>query len=570
MEKRWAYVNEPEQQKVTELALALNIDNTLAKVLVQRNIFNFNDAKTFFRPSLNHLHDPFLMQDMEKAIDRIDQSISSNEKVLIYGDYDVDGTTAVTLTYSFFKQFTPHIHYYIPDRHKEGYGISTQGIDYAKENGFTLIIALDCGIRSIDKIEYANSLGIDFIICDHHLPGNEIPKAIAVLDPKRIDCQYPFKELSGCGVGFKVAQAYCQKHNLGDELYEQFLDLCMVSVAADIVPIVDENRVLAYYGLLKLNENPSTGLKSLMQISGKTEKFDIGDVVFQLAPRINAAGRMGHASDAVKMMLSNDGLTADEQSFIVNALNTERKQADSDITAEALAMIEETPGLKAKKTTVVFHNTWNKGVIGIVASRLIETYYRPTIVLTESNGKYTGSARSVAGFDLYSALENCADLLEQFGGHKYAAGMTLKPENLHRFAEKFEQAVSMTITPDLLTPEVKVDSLLQLEQLNDKFYRILAQMAPFGPQHMAPVFVSHNVTFVGAPQIVGTKHLKLRVKQQNSTIFDTIGFNLGALEPFLKPNQPFSICYTVEENIWKDRRNLQLNIKDIKFDVLNS
>ncbi|RZL36363.1 MAG: single-stranded-DNA-specific exonuclease RecJ, partial [Pedobacter sp.] len=486
--------------------------------------------------------------------------------IMVYGDYDVDGTTSVALTYSFFSQFTSEIAYYIPDRHKEGYGISTAGIDFAKENGFSLIIALDCGIRSVDKIAYANTLGVDFIICDHHLPGEVLPEAIAVLDPKRADCEYPFKELSGCGIGFKLAQAYCQANDLPDEMYEQYLDLCMVSIAADIVPIVDENRVMAHFGLTKLNENPCCGLKALMQISGKTETYSIMDVVFLLAPRINAAGRMGDAKDAVKMLLSDEVVLADEQSTFINSQNTERRSFDQNITQEALAIIEESEILIHKKTTVVYQKDWNKGVIGIVASRLTETYYRPTIVLTESNGYYTGSARSVAGYDLYEALLACSHLLEQFGGHKYAAGLTIKPENLSLFSDKFEEIVSSTISPNLLIPEIKIDCEIGLGQIDAKFYRILLQMAPFGPQNMAPVFVTHKVNLVGPAQIVGAKHLKISVKQQNSAIFECIAFGLGEFERTLQPNKPFSICYTIEENVWKDKKRLQLNIKGIKID----
>lgn len=564
MEKRWAQVDQGAKETSEKLAHELNIDQCLAQILVQRGITNFEDARYFFRPTLTQLHDPFLMKDMEQAITRITAALQTGEKIMVYGDYDVDGTTAVALTYSFFSQFTSEIAYYIPDRHKEGYGISARGIDFAAENGFTLIIALDCGIRSVDKIEHANKLGVDFIICDHHLPGETLPDAVAVLDPKRADCEYPFKELSGCGIGFKLAQAYCQINNLPDEMYEQYLDLCMVSIAADIVPIVDENRVMAHFGLTKLNENPCAGLKALMQISGKTETYSITDVVFLLAPRINAAGRMGDAKDAVKMLLSDEGVLADEQSTFINSQNTERKSFDQNITQEALAIIHQSEVLINRKTTVVYQKDWNKGVIGIVASRLTETYYRPTIVLTESNGNYTGSARSVAGYDLYEALLSCSDLLEQFGGHKYAAGLTIKPENLTLFSDKFEEVVSSTISPNLLIPEVKIDCELNLEQIDAKFYRILLQMAPFGPQNMAPVFVSNGVTLVGNPQIVGTNHLKITVKQQNSAIFESIAFGLGEFEKILKQNKPFSICYTIEENVWRDKKRLQLNIKGIK------
>ena len=565
MEKRWAQVDAGDETTITELAQALNIDECLAKILVQRGVTNFEDARYFFRPNLNQLHDPFLMKDMELAINRITKALKGNERILVYGDYDVDGTTSVALTYSFFSQFTAEIAYYIPDRHKEGYGISTAGIDFAKENGFTLIIALDCGIRSVDKIAYANSLGVDFIICDHHLPGDELPKAVAVLDPKRVDCEYPFKELSGCGIGFKLAQAYCVANNLPDEMYECYVDLCMVSIAADIVPIVDENRVLTHFGLAKLNENPCTGLKALMQISGKTETYSITDVVFLLAPRINAAGRMGDAKDAVKMLLSDEVILADEQSAFINSQNTDRKTFDQNITQEALAIIQQSDILVNRKTTVVYQSDWNKGVIGIVASRLTETYYRPTIVLTESNGNYTGSARSVAGYDLYEALLSCSHLLEQFGGHKYAAGLTIKPENLTLFADKFEDVVSSTISPNLLVPVINIDCEIELSQIDAKFYRILTQMAPFGPQNMAPVFVSKGVTLVGFPQIVGTNHLKVSVKQQNSAIFESIAFGLGEYESLLKSNIPFDICYTIEENVWKEKKRLQLNIKGIKI-----
>ncbi|WAC41259.1 single-stranded-DNA-specific exonuclease RecJ [Pedobacter sp. SL55] len=567
MEKRWVHNENANREVIDELAHQLTIDKSLAEILANRGITTFEEARHFFRPQIAHLHDPFLMKDMETAINRIDVAITQGQRILIYGDYDVDGTTAVALAYQFFHQFTKNIAYYIPDRHSEGYGISTQGIDYAKANGFHLIIALDCGIRSNDKVAYANSLGIDFIICDHHLPDVDIPDAVAVLDPKREDCEYPFKELSGCGIGFKLAQAYCMAKDLPDELYERYLDLCMVSIAADIVPIVDENRVMAYYGLLKLNENPSTGLKALMQISGKTENYSIMDVVFMLAPRINAAGRMGHANEAVKMLLSQEEFIADEQSALINLQNTERKSFDKDITLEALAIIEQDEVLINRKTTVVFHESWNKGVIGIVASRLTEKYYRPTIVLTHSNGNYTGSARSVIGYDLYEALVECSDLLIQFGGHKYAAGLTIAPENLSIFADRFEEVVSKSIDPALLIPEINIDTEIDLAQINGKFFRVLSQMAPFGPQNMAPVFCTKNITFVGTPQIVGTNHLKINVKQQNSAIFEAIGFNLGEFEKLLKPNQPFSICYTIEENNWKDKKRLQLNIKGIKMEV---
>lgn len=566
MKKRWVQALQANPETTDLLAQKLNIDPSLAQILVQRGISSFDGARDFFRPQMSSLHDPFLMKDMYKAVERIDTALKNNEKILIYGDYDVDGTTSVALTFSFFSQFTKQIAYYIPDRHKEGYGISTTGIDYAKAEGFSLIIALDCGIKSIDKIAYANDLSIDFIICDHHLPGDELPAAIAILDPKQSDCSYPFKELAGCGIGFKLAQAYCVSHNLPAEQYERYIDLVMVSIAADIVPVEDENRILAYHGLIKLNTNPCMGLKALMDISGKNKDYTLTDVVFSLAPRINAAGRMDHANQAVKMLLCTENDLAQEQSLLINLQNTERKTSDQTITAEALALIGECEILINKKTTVVYHQDWNKGVIGIVASRLTEKYYRPTVVLTKSNGLLTGSARSVAGFDLYEALLGCEDLLVQFGGHKFAAGLTIKPENIDFFADRFEEIVKSTITDDLLLPRISIDNEINLSQIDGKFQRIIAQMAPFGPHNMAPVFVSNQVTFVGRPFVVGTKHLKLSIKQQNSPIFECIGFGMAEeYEHLLQPNQPFSVCYTIEENVWKAQKRLQLNIKGIKL-----
>lgn len=564
MEKRWVNATNCNEETVTELANELNIDNTLAKILVQRNVCNFTEAKDFFRPELAKLHNSFLMKDMDLAIARIEQALDNEEKILVYGDYDVDGTTSVALTYSFFSKLTDQIEYYIPDRYLEGYGISTQGIDYAEENGFSLIIALDCGIKSLDKIDYANSLGVDFIICDHHLPGDELPKAIAVLDPKRSDCKYPFKELAGCGIGFKLAQAYAQKHSLPDESYLQYLDLVMISIGADIVPIVDENRILACHGLKKLNSSPCEGLKALMEVSGKTDEYSITDVVFMLAPRINAAGRIDHAKHAVAMLLCEADADALEKSVHINLKNTERRGYDQEITREALALIGDDEILINKKTTVVYSEDWHKGVIGIVASRLTETYYRPTIVLTKSNNQVAGSCRSVAGFDLYEALSGCAHLLDQYGGHKFAAGLTMQHRNLQAFADKFEEIVSASITEELLTPMIEIDADVTLSQINGKFYRVMTQMGPFGPQNMAPVFRTDNVLLANTPQVVGTNHLKISVKQQNSAIFDAIGFGLGEFDQMLTPNAPFSICYTLTENVWKDKKRLQMNLKGIK------
>ena len=566
MKKRWVQLAEQDEAAVALLAQELKIDSSLAQVLVQRDIKSFDEAKQFFRPQMDKLHDPFLMKDMDKAIQRIDKAISADEKILVYGDYDVDGTTAVALTFSFFSKYSKKIAYYIPDRHKEGYGISQTGIDYAFDNGFTLIIALDCGIKSVDKIAYANTLGVDFIICDHHLPGDDLPAAIAILDPKRTDCPYPFKELAGCGIGFKLAQAYCIAHNLPNASYEQYIDLVMVSIAADIVPVEDENRILAYHGLVKLNSSPCKGLKALMDISGRPKTYTLTDVVFTLAPRINAAGRMDHGNQAVKMLICEEDDAALEQSEFINLQNSDRKTSDQTITAEALALIDDCEILIAKKTTVVYNRSWNKGVIGIVASRLTEKYYRPTIVLTESNGLLTGSARSVAGFDLYEALLGCEDLMVQFGGHKFAAGLTMLPENIDLFIERFENIVSATITDDLLCPEIKIDAEIEFSQITDKFQRIIAQMAPFGPHNSAPVFVSHQVLLVGIPRVLGEKHLKFSLKQLNSSSFEAIGFGLAEYEKLLQPNRPFSVCYTVEENVWRDQRQIQLNIKGIKLD----
>ncbi|MBC6112524.1 single-stranded-DNA-specific exonuclease RecJ [Pedobacter fastidiosus] len=564
MEKRWVQASNCNDDTITTIAEQLNIDRSLAQILVQRNICDYDQAKDFFRPDLDHLHDPFLMKDMDVAIERIEKALASHEKIMIYGDYDVDGTTSVALAYSFFSQLTENIEYYIPDRYLEGYGISTAGIDYANENGFSLIIALDCGIKSIDKIDYANTFGIDFIICDHHLPGDELPKAVAVLDPKRSDCDYPFKELAGCGIGFKLAQAYAQKHDLPKDTYLQYLDLVMVSIAADIVPVVGENRILSYHGLKKLNNNPCEGLRALMEVSGKRETYTLTDVVFTLGPRINAAGRIDHAKHAVAMLLCQiDGNSA-EQSESINLKNTERKTYDQDITREALALIGESDILINKKTTVVFNENWHKGVIGIVASRLTEKYYRPTIVLTKSNGVVAGSCRSVVGFDLYEALSGCAELLDQYGGHKFAAGLTMQQHNVEALADKFEEIVSATITEELLTPMIKIDSEIELAQIDGKFHHVLAQMGPFGPENMAPIFVTHNVYLAQHAMVVGANHLKVNIKQQNSTIFEGIAFGLAEFENLLQPKAPFSVCYTIEENVWRDKKRLQLNIKGIK------
>jgi len=563
MQKRWVEQDVTNQKAVAELKDQLSIDEVLAKVLVHRNVTTFEEARGFFRPDLSHLHDPFLMTDMHKAIQRIDEAVQKREKVLVYGDYDVDGTTAVSLVYSFFRRIHPRIDYYIPDRYKEGYGISFQGIDYASEKGYNLIIALDCGIKSVDKIDYANSLGIDFIICDHHLPGSIIPDAVAVLDPKRTDCNYPYKELSGCGIGFKLIQAYSAKHGISFDEISCYLDLVAVSIASDIVPITGENRVLAWYGLRRLNEAPCNGLAALIEISGK-KQYTISDVIFMIGPRINAAGRIDDAKHAVRLLISDDNEVARNQSLLIDLKNVERKEHDSSITEQALAMIEADPELINKKTTVVYNEGWHKGVIGIVASRLTEKYYRPTIVLTQSNGHVAGSARSVMGFDLYEALSSCSDLLDQFGGHKYAAGLTLPTENIPLLQQRFEDIVSQTIPEELLIQEITIDALLDLENITAKFFRILNQFAPFGPLNPNPVFLSRNLNIRGRASTVGNNHLKMSVYKGNSSTFDCIGFGLGHYLQEINNNDAVDICYTIEENVWKDKRSIQLSIKGIR------
>ncbi|WP_183567232.1 single-stranded-DNA-specific exonuclease RecJ [Mucilaginibacter sp. SP1R1] len=565
MNKRWAIRDNADDDTVKKLASELNIDTVLSALLVQRGINTFDEARFFFRPDQRHLHDPFLMKDMEKAMARIDEAIAAGEKILIYGDYDVDGTTAVATVYGFFSERYLNLEYYIPDRYKEGYGISTQGIDYAAENGFTLIIALDCGIKSVDKIEYANTLGVDFIICDHHLPGAELPAAVAVLDPKRADCEYPYKELSGCGIGFKLIQAYAEKHDIAFEEVARFLDLVAISIACDIVHITGENRVLAHFGVQKINADPCIGVKALMQIAGRTSSFTISDVVFSLGPRINAAGRIDDAKHAVELLIASDEEVARAKGQMINTRNTERKGHDLSITDEALGMIDNDEMLIGRKSTVVFNENWHKGVIGIVASRLTEKYYRPTIVLTRSNGHVAGSARSVLGYDLYEALCECKDLLIQFGGHKYAAGLTMAPENVEAFKLRFEEVVCATIAPEQLIQQIQIDSELRLSQIEPKFFRILNQFAPFGPENMAPVFISKNVYVSGNAGLVGATHIKMTVMQEGSAAFDCIAFNHGEYLPQLKSGAPFDICYSIEENVWRERRTMQLNIKGIRF-----
>lgn len=564
MQKRWV-VKQVDEVAADRLASELKIEKTIARLLVQRGINTYEEARIFFRPELSMLHDPFLMKDMHKAISRIKQALAADEKILIYGDYDVDGTTAVALVYTFFKDLFKNIDFYIPDRYKEGYGISFDGIDYAKANGYSLIIALDCGIKSIDKIAYAKERGVDFIICDHHLPGDTVPDAAAVLDPKQHDCKYPYKELSGCGVGFKLVQAYLRSEQKDERCLESLLDLVVVSIASDIVPITGENRVLAYYGLKKLNESPRPGLKTILDLANVNKEKTITDIVFTIGPRINAAGRIKSGRSAVELLISAEHKESIDPGKLLNEHNAERKTLDATITKEALNMIESNVVLLQRKSTVVFSESWHKGVVGIVASRLTEKYYRPTIVLTESNGLVTGSARSVKDFDVYSAIEACSGLLEQFGGHKYAAGLTLKKENLDAFSERFEEVVAATIKEHMLTPEIEIDAEIELSEITPRTYRVIKQFAPFGPGNMAPVFLTRAVTDKGYGRVVGSSHLKLDICEHNPLFtFPAIGFGLGDKLPLTRPARKFDICYSVEENEYNGKVSLQLNLKDLR------
>lgn len=566
MQKRWVLKPKNNSNKVNHLKSELGVSDIVANLLVSREIETFEQAKYFFRPSLDHLHDPFLMKDMDIAISRIEKAIGNNEKILIYGDYDVDGTTAVSVVYSFFRTFHSRIEFYIPDRYAEGYGISTQGIDYAAENNFSLIIALDCGIKAIEKVNYAKSKGIDFIIGDHHLPGQSIPDAVAVLDPKRSDCNYPYKELSGCGIGFKIIQAFIIRNNMDMEAAYQYLDLVAVSIASDIVPLTGENRTLTHFGLKKLNSNPSVGFKALIDLStNRSRTFTVNDIVFQIGPRINAAGRIEHAKDAVNLLISKSEEEAKNFSSAVDDQNNLRKDFDLSITQEALSILESSADNQNKKSTVLYKSDWHKGVIGIVASRLTEKYYRPTVILTQTNGHVAGSARSVLGFDLYEALSECSDLLDQFGGHKYAAGLTMREENISLFQKKFEDVVQKTIKPEMLQQEVSIDLEIKLSDIDSKLFRILRQFEPLGPQNEAPVFTCSNVRLIGAAYIVGNKHLKLTIAQDDSPSFDCIAFGLAEHYEYIQSKEAFDICFTIEENNWRGKKNLQLNIKAIRY-----
>jgi single-stranded-DNA-specific exonuclease len=570
MEKNWVIKEKGEPAVVKQLAAALGVPDSLANLMIQRGITSAGEAKTFFNPSLDYLHDPFLMKDMNIAVDRISTAVKKNEKILVYGDYDVDGTTAVALMYSFLMEQYSNVAYYIPDRYKEGYGVSFQGLDFAYQNNCKVVITLDCGIKAVEKVKYARSKGLDVIICDHHYPGDEIPKALAVLDPKQPLCNYPYKELSGCGVGFKLIQAYSRVHGIPFSAIFHYLDLVAVSIASDIVPITGENRVMAFFGLKQLNESPRTGLKEIMRESEVSKVLSIEDVVFKIGPRINAAGRMETGSKAVDLLVSRDTALATGISKEINNFNIERRNIDRIITTEAMRMIAEDQRTVNSKTTVLYNPHWKKGVIGIVASRLIETYYRPTVILTESNGFATGSARSVQGYDLYQAIEACSDLLESFGGHMFAAGLTLKKENIRPFMERFEQYVNSTITEEQLVPRVFIDTELSFSEIGEDFFKVMNQFQPFGPDNMSPVFVSRNVFDAGTGRMVGSsgEHLKLDLCQESSgpKSFSAIAFSQANHFEHIRAGKPFDICYSLEMNEFRGNRNLQLNIKDIKTD----
>lgn len=561
---RWTLKPSVDEHKVQHLVDALAVDRSIAHLLVQRGIETFEEAKAFFRPKIEDLHNPFLMKDMDKAVERLERALATNERILVYGDYDVDGTTSVALMATYLETKTDQIATYIPDRFEEGYGVSYKGIDYAIDNDFTLIVALDCGVKAVDKVQYAKDKGVDFIICDHHRPGDKLPQAVAVLDPKRADCTYPFKELCGCGVGFKLIHAL--GHNQGESLKDflPYLDLVATAIGADIVPIVGENRILAYHGVRVMNASPRPGFQALIKNIKKTT-LTIADVVFVIAPRINAAGRMKHGNYAVSLLKESNITQAELVAQEIESFNTTRRALDQNITKEALAQIEELNETECS-STVVYDSSWNKGVIGIVASRLIETYYRPTLVFTKSGDLLTASARSVRGFDVYEALQNCSKYIEQFGGHKYAAGLSIKEENYRAFKQAFENEVDKTLAVHLRTPELLIDAEIQLSAVTPKFYRILKQFAPFGPQNMTPVFMTSDVVDTGYAKCVGEedKHLKISLPQHNGEPINGIGFGLGDKLPYVANKSTFSIAYAIDENQWNGRISLQLKLKDIK------
>ncbi|MBO4599801.1 MAG: single-stranded-DNA-specific exonuclease RecJ [Bacteroidales bacterium] len=608
-EKRWILKEGYDKELVRKLSEEIGVDEIIATLLVERGISTFEEARCFFRPSLDQLHDPFVMKDMDRAIARINEAVRRRERILVYGDYDVDGTSAVALVYSYLQTFHKSIDFYIPDRDSEGYGISYRGIDYAHETGVSLVIALDCGIKAMEQVEYAKNLGIDFIIGDHHLPdGLNIPEAVAVLDPKRLDCPYPYKELSGCGIGFKIVEAHqeqrmgvrlCDDVNQLDEVRREkrerlkltllkYLDLVAVSIASDIVPIMGENRVLAFYGLKVINTHPRPGIEAILtygHIERRTEEemrnhpedksyfrkeLNITDLVFLVGPRINAAGRIRSAFDSVRLLLSDNSVQAGMLAEEINQYNTERKDLDSAATEEAKRRIESNPEMKRKKSIVLFNESWHKGVVGIVASRLVEAYYKPTIIFTRSTDDLiTGSARSIKEFDVHTALEQCSDLLEHFGGHKCAAGVSVKPENFEAFKVRFEQVVEQSLKEESMMPEIEIDAELDFaKHITPKFLRILKQFSPFGPENNVPVFVSHDLVDTGYPRIVGSNHLKFSATSitSRSGFYPAIGFQLGEYYPRVKKGDPFTICYTLEENYWNGRTEIQLNVKDMQFE----
>jgi single-stranded-DNA-specific exonuclease len=581
MDKRWVLKQQGDKDLLRHLSKVLNISEKLANLLAQRGVASYDSAKAYFRPQLEHLHDPFLMKDMHEAVERIELALKRGEKIMVYGDYDVDGTTAVALVYTFLQKIHENTEFYIPDRYSEGYGISFKGIDYAAANGFTLIIALDCGIKAVEKVDYARERNVEFIICDHHRPGDKLPAACAILDPKRDDCGYPYKELSGCGIGFKLVQAFAWKTNIPFYQLEEYLDLVVVSIASDIVPITGENRVLAYYGLKRINTRPRAGLEAILNVSNKyskpngnggnnvqyTRELTINDLVFIVGPRINAAGRIESAKTSVELLVTEDPDIAFALGNQINVHNTERKTLDAQATQNALDMMRNDPEIMNRKSTVLYHPEWHKGVIGIVASRLIETYYRPTIVLTQSEGMITGSARSIKGFDIYDAVDACGDLLEHFGGHTYAAGLSLKPEKLDLFKQRFEEYVTTHLTDDISLPEIEIDAQLDLLDIKRKFFDVLKQFAPFGPGNMSPVFQTDNLIDAGKAKIVGNNHLKLEVVQLDvrSEPISSIAFQQGLEHyEYIRNGNLFNICYHIEENEWNGKKSFQLNIKDIK------
>jgi len=568
-DKVWKIKPQGDVNDIKHLSAQLSIDMSIANLLVQRDIRTYDQAKAFFRPKLTDLHDPFLMKDMDKAVERLHQAIERQEKVLIYGDYDVDGTTSVSMLYLFLKDKIEQLEYYIPDRYSEGYGISPKSIEYAANNNFTLVIVIDCGIKAVEKIAYARTRHLDYIICDHHNPGDRIPDAVAVLDPKRPDCNYPFKELSGCGVGFKFLLAYCIKYELPIPSLYDLLDLVVVSIASDIVPVIGENRVLAYYGLKKLNSDPSMGLKTLIKNAGITDtEITINDIVFKIGPRLNAAGRIEHGKKSVELLISENQDASLIMGDEINSFNEIRKTLDRDITQEALDLINNDEEQLSRCSTVLYNRDWHKGVVGIVASRITDVFYRPTVILTESNGLATGSARSVKNFDLYEAIDYCSDLLESYGGHMYAAGLTMKIENVKKFAARFEEFVCNNITKSQTIQTVDIDAKLQLSDINPKLVRILKQFEPFGPHNMTPVFLSENVFDAGTSRVVGKngEHLKLDLYETNSSHkrFSAIAFSQADKFAIVESGVPFDICYSIVENEFRGRTSIQLLIRDIR------